>query len=300
MRLAISGASGLIGSKLVESLNQKGDTVVRLVRSRANGSPDQIFWNPSTKEIEAERLEGMEVFIHLAGKPLDEQRWTSQVKQEIYASRIEGTKFISETIGHLGVPPRLFISASATDYYAFSADPIGEEDGRPGQGFVSEMCQDWEHATDAAQKAGIRTVHIRIAAVLARVGHGILTELLPLFRKGLGPILGTGKQLMCFIARDDMVRAIQHIIDHNELCGPVNMSAPQPVSNAEFARILSHVVRRPRFLRVPGSILRLAMGEVADALLEGDANLRPKKLLASGFEFHWPDLESALRHELSI
>ena len=300
MRIVISGASGLIGSKLVESLNQKGDLVIRLVRDRTDKSPDRIFWNPSTREIEPERLEGTDVFIHLAGKPLDEQRWTPRVKEEIYTSRIEGTKFISETIAHLQIPPRLFISASATDYYAFSADPIGEEDGRPGRGFVSEMCQDWEHATDLAQKAGIRIVHIRIASVLAKDGHGILAELLPLFRKGLGPVVGTGKQLMCFIARDDMVRAIQHIIDHNELCGPVNVLAPQPVSNAEFASILSRVVHRPRFLRIPGPMLRLAMGEVADALLEGDANLRPKKLIASGFEFHWPDLESALRHELSI
>ncbi len=300
MRVAISGASGLIGSKLVESLNQKGDTVICLIRNRAEESPDRIFWDPSQKEIEAKRLDGTDVFVHLAGKPLDEERWTPRVKEEIYASRVGGTKFISATISHLRVPPRLFISASATDYYAFSADPIGEDDGKPGRGFVSEMCQDWEDASDSAQKAGIRTVCIRIASVLSKGGHGILAALLPLFRKGLGPVFGTGKQLMCFIARDDMVRAIQHIIDHNELCGPVNMSAPQPVSNTEFANILSRVVRRPRFLRVPGSILRFAKGEVADALLEGDANLRPKKLLGSGFEFNWPDLESALRHELSI
>ena len=300
MRIVISGASGLIGSKLVESLNQEGDAVSRLVRDRTNDSPDRIFWNPLTKEIERQRLEGTDVFIHLAGKALDEQRWTPRVKKEIYASRIDGTKFISETIGQLESPPHLVISASATDYYAFSADPTGEEDGRPGHGFVSEMCQDWEHATDPAQKAGIRVVHIRIASVLAKDGHGILTGLLPLFRKGLGPVLGNGKQFMCFIARDDIVRAIQHIIDHNELCGPVNMLAPQPVTNKEFASILSRLVHRPQFLHIPGPILRLAMGEIADALLEGDANLRPKKLIASGFQFRWPDLESALRHELSI
>ncbi|HYL11622.1 MAG TPA: TIGR01777 family oxidoreductase [Terriglobales bacterium] len=300
MIIAISGASGLIGSKLVESLNQKGDTVVRLVRDRTNKSTDRIFWNPSTKEIEADRLEGTDVVIHLAGKPLDEERWTTRVKAEIYASRIGGTKFISETMSRLRIPPRLLISASATDYYAFSAEPVGEEDGRPGRGFVSEMCQDWERATDPAQKAGIRTVHIRIPSVLSKDGHSILAGLLPLFRKGLGPVIGTGKQLMCFIARDDMVRAIQHIIEHDELCGPVNVLAPQPVTNADFASILSRVVHRPRFLRVPGPILRLVMGEVAEALLEGDASLRPRKLVASGFEFRWPDLESALRHELSI
>jgi len=255
---------------------------------------------PSAKDIEADRLEALDALVHLAGKPLDDERWTPKVKEAIYASRIEGTRLISETLARLHTPPRLLISASATDYYAFSATPVGEDDGKPGRGFVSEMCQAWERATDAAKKAGIRVVNIRIPSVLAKDGHSVLAALLPLYRMGLGPILGTGRQLMCFVARDDMVGAIEYIMVHEELYGPVNVSAPEPVTNAEFARTLSRVLQKPRFLRVPRPVLRLAMGEVADALLEGDANLRPVKLAASGFSFLFPDLESALRHELAI
>ena len=300
MRIAISGASGLIGSRLTEVLDQRGHSIFRLVRDKTAKSATAIFWDPSTKDIEADRLEALDVVIHLAGKALDEQRWTPKVKEAIYASRIDGTRLISETIARLHTPPGLLISASATDYYAFSATPVGEEDGKPGRGFVSEMCQVWEGATDAAKKAGIRVVNIRIPSVLAKGGHSLLAALLPLYRLGLGPILGTGKQLMCFVARDDMVRAIEFIMAHEQLSGPVNVLTPEPVTNAEFARTLSRVLQKPRFLRLPGPLLRLAMGEVADAIMEGDANLRPVKLAASGFVFLYPDLESALRHELSV
>ncbi len=300
MRVAISGASGLIGSKLAEVLTERGDTVWRLVRRKMESSPSTVFWDPSTKEIERDRLEALDAVIHLAGKPLDEERWTPKVKAAIVASRIEGTKFLSETLARLHAPPHVFITASATDYYAFSESPVGEDDGRPGRGFVSEMCQAWESATRAAEAAGIRVVHIRIPSVLAKEGHSVLAAFLPLFRKGLGPVLGTGKQLMCFVDRDDLVRAIEHIMAHEELCGPVNVMAPQPVTNSEFATTLSRVLHKPRFLRVPAPVLHLFMGEMADAVLEGDANLRPAKLAASGFKFLYPDLESAFRHELSI
>ncbi len=300
MRIAISGASGLIGSKLTAALSQKGNVIFRLVRNKTDKSPNGVFWDYSTKNIEAERLEALDAVIHLAGKPLDEERWKPKVKEAIYASRVEGTRLISETLARLHSPPPLLISASATDYYEFSTTPVGEDDGKPGRGFVSEMCQAWEGATGAAKKAGIRVVNIRIPSVLAKAGNSLLAALLPLFRIGLGPILGTGRQLMCFVARDDLVRAIEHIMAHEELIGPVNVLTPEPLTNAEFARTLSQVLHKPRFLRLPGPVLRLAMGEVADAILEGDANLRPVKLAASGFVFLYPDLKSALRHELSI
>jgi uncharacterized protein len=300
MRVAISGASGLIGSRLTQSLTRQGHLILRLVRNRAQRSIDTVLWNPLTKEIQADQLEGLDVLIHLAGKPLDGERWTPQVKEAIVASRVEGTRLLSETITRLKNPPRVFISASATDYYAFASEPIGEDDGKPGSGFVSEMCQAWERATEPAKCASSRLVQIRIPSVLAKDGHSILAAFLPLFRIGLGPILGSGRQLMCFIARDDLVRAVEHITTHEELCGPVNLVTPHPITNADFARALSRILHRPRFLRVPRPVLRIVMGDVADAILEGDANLRPKKLLASGFEFLYPDIETALRHELSV
>ena len=298
-RIAISGASGLIGSKLTLSLRERGDEVIALVRHRCKDHASEIFWDPQTGEIEAAKLKGLDAVIHLAGKPLDEQRWTPKVKAAIWASRVNGTALISRTLAGLETPPRLLITASATDFYAPSSLPTSEADGRPGTGFVSEMCQAWEAAAAPAAAAGIRIVHLRIPSVLAAEGHSVLAAFLPLFKRGLGPILGDGRQLMCFIARDDLVRAIEHIIEREDLVGPVNVLAPAPVTNAEFARTLAAVLGRRRFLRIPRGVLRVAMGEVANAIVEGDANLRPAKLSATGFRFLCPDITSALRHELA-
>ena len=296
-KIAISGASGLVGSKLTTWLQQQGDTVYRLARRRVPGS-STIYWNHETGEIEAGRLEGMDIVVHLAGKPLDGQRWTPAVKRAVYASRIEGTTLIAETLSHLKTPPRLLISASATDCYAESETPIGEAQGQPGKGFVAEMCRDWEAATAPAAQSGIRVVLIRIPSVLASKGHSMLAAFLPLFKRGLGPVLGSGKQLMCFVALDDMIRAIEHIMTCDQIVGPVNVLAPEPVTNKEFARVLGRILHRPVLLRIPGFILRLAMGEIAEAIVAGDSPLKPEKLQATGFHFDFPDIESAIRHEL--
>ena len=240
----------------------------------------------------------MDIVVHLAGKPLDGQRWTPAVKRAVYASRIEGTTLIAETLSHLKTPPRLLISASATDYYAESETPIGEAQGQPGKGFVAEMCRDWEAATAPAAQSGIRVVLIRIPSVLASKGHSMLAAFLPLFKRGLGPVLGSGKQLMCFVALDDMIRAIEHIMTCDQIVGPVNVLTPEPVTNKEFARVLGRILHRPVLLRIPGFILRLAMGEIAEAIVAGDSPLKPEKLQATGFHFDFPDTESAIRHEL--
>ncbi len=299
-RIAVSGASGLIGSRLVPALRRHGHHAFPLVRTRGGDGIDEVYWNPETEEIEATKLEGLDVVIHLAGKPLDGARWTPKIKEAIYASRVEGTALISRTLARLERRPRVLITASATDFYAASSSPTDEANGRPGAGFVSEMCRDWEVAAAPAREAGIRVVHIRIPSVLAAEGHSILAAFLPLFKAGLGPTLGNGKQLMSFIALDDMVRGIEYIIDREDLAGPVNVLAPKPVTNAQFARALAGVVGRPTFLKVPGWLLRLIMGEVADAVLEGDADLRPTKLTEAGFQFLYPDIASALRHELAL
>ena len=297
-QVLISGASGTIGSTLCSTLEARGHTIRRLVRQRANMRPDDIYWSVESKTIETERLEGVDVVVHLAGKPLDEKRWSPAEKTAIYRSRIDGTRLLSETVASLASRPRLFISASATDYYASNDAAVDETTGQPGAGFVSRMCQDWEEATAAAARAGIRVVNLRIPTVLSAEGHGILTTLLPLFRLGLGPVLGSGRQLMCFIARDDLARAVEHIMARDDIEGPVNVLAPETVTFRQFAKTVGELVHRPVFLRVPGLVLRLAMGEVADMVLEGDTRLVPRKLLSTGFRFEFPDLRSALRHEL--
>jgi uncharacterized protein (TIGR01777 family) len=227
----------------------------------------------------------MDVVIHLAGRPLDEQRWTQKVRDAVYASRVRGADLICRTLARLNARPRLLISASATDCYADSPAPIGEPEGRPGKGYVPEMCRDWEAATAPARDAGIRVVSIRIPSVPASVGHSILAAFLPLFRLGLGPVLGSGKQLMCFIARDDLIRAIEHIMACDQIVGPVNGLAPAPVTNEESARTLGRIPHRPAFLMVPAFILRLVMGEVAEAILGGR---------------HAPQTREAARKEISI
>ncbi len=297
-RIAISGASGLIGSRLSASLLQQGDTVHRLVRRKPPADSSDIYWNYEAGEIDADALEGVDVVVHLAGRPLDEGRWTPAIKAAVYASRVNGTSFVSETLARLKRPPRVLISASATDYYEDSDRPIGEEEGKPGRGYLPEMCRDWEAATEPARLAGIRVVPIRIPSVLAAHGHSVLAAVLPLFKRGLGFVLAAGQQKMCFIALDEIVRAIQHIVVYDELYGPVNVLAPEPVTNRDFARTLGRILQRPVLLRMPAFVLRLAMGEVAEAMLAGDSWLRPEKLLASGFRFDFPDLESAIRHEL--
>jgi uncharacterized protein (TIGR01777 family) len=298
-RIAVSGASGLVGSRLTASLCERGDAVCRLVRQRPEAGSSDVYWNHETAEIDAAALEGMDAVVHLAGKPLDGQRWTKAVKQAIYASRVEGTALISETLARLKAKPRLLVSASATDYYAASDTPIGETEGTPGRGFVSEMCRDWEAATEPARKAGIRVVLIRIPSVLASRGHSVLAAMLPVFERGLGFVLGSGNQRMCFVALDDLVRAIHHIAAIDELVGPVNVLAPEVVTNREFAKTLGRILHRPVLLRVPAFLLRWAMGEVAEAIVGGDSPLKPEKLLASGFRFDHPDVASAIRHELS-
>ena len=212
---------------------------------------------------------------------------------------MNGTTLLATTLASLEKPPRLLISASATDYYGFAAATVGEADGRPGTGFVSEMCRAWEQATEPARVAGIRVVTIRIPSVLGGRGHALDAALLPLCRRGLGPVFGSGQQLVCYISCDDLVRAVEHIMADEDLSGPVNVVAPSPVTFKTLVRTLSAILGRRTYLRIPGIVLRLLMGEVAGELLEGDANLRPQRLEASGFRFLYPDVESALRHELA-
>lgn len=293
MRIAISGASGLIGTALTALLTTGGHEVISLSRSR---KPNTAYWNPETDEIDAEALEGLDAVIHLAGESIS-GRWTETKKRQIMESRVKGTGLLARTLASLKTPPKVFVSASAVGFYGNRKDLPTTELTEPGDGFLAEVCQAWEAAAAPAQDAGIRTVHPRIGVVIAAQG-GALKPLVPVFQMGLGGPVGNGKQYMSWIALDDVIAALLHIVKTPDLSGPVNLTAPSPVTNAEFSKVLGKVLHRPSFLPLPSFAVKTAMGEMGEQLLLNGARVTPDKLLRSGFEFHFPTLEEALRFEL--
>ncbi|MDX1548791.1 MAG: TIGR01777 family oxidoreductase [Rhodothermales bacterium] len=295
LRIAVSGASGLIGSALVPFLTTGGHDVLRLVRTRTDAE-DAIYWNPETGEIEAEKLEGLGAIIHLAGEPVYALRWTEAKKRRILRSRAEGTRLLAETLARLKHPPRALLSASAIGYYGDRGDVVLEEEARPGTGFLADVCRAWEAAALPAAGAGIRTAQLRIGIVLSPRG-GPLGLLLPWFRLGLGGRVGSGAQYLSWIALDDVLGALYHLL-WTDLDGPVNLTAPAPVPMRDFTRTLAHVLRRPAAVRVPAAAARAAAGEIADAVLLASTRAIPARLQQSGYSFLFEDLGAALRHQL--
>src|SRR5215217_6967321 len=295
-RIAISGASGMVGSQLVPFLRAGGHDVTRLVRRRPSAA-DEIAWDPATNWIDAASLEGMDAVIHLAGVSIAGGRWTRARKAAILNSRLQGTSLLAETLARLQRPPRVLISASGIGYYGDAGNASLTEESPPGAGFLADVCRAWEEATAPAAASGIRVVLPRFGVVLA--GHGgLLARLVPLFRFGLGGPLGSGKQYMSWIALDDLLGVLLQAIADDRLVGPVNAVAPHPVTNRAFAATLGSVLGRPAFLPAPAPALRLAAGELADELLLASQLARPARLEEVGFSFAFPGLEDALRHEL--
>ena len=282
-------------------LTTGGHDVVRLVRSRRPATiPDgttSVYWNPATGEIDRDGLQGVDTVIHLAGEGIAEGRWSVARKERILQSRVQGTKLLAETLTQLPKPPQVFFSASAIGYYPPSGDTPLTEEHPPGQGFLSEVCRQWESATVPARKAGIRTVLGRIGVVLTPAG-GALAAQLPLFRLGIAGRLSQGTQYVPWITLDDLVGAIHHCVMEPTMEGPVNLTAPEPVTNQEFTKTLGRVLWRPTLLPAPAFGLRLALGEMADALLLASLRVVPKRLEASQFPFDYPRLEPGLRHVL--
>src|SRR5215211_2038269 len=295
MNVLISGATGLIGSALIPELEAGAHRVTRLTRSP--GSDEDVGWNPDTGEIDASQLEGHDAVVHLAGESIAEGRWTPRKKARILDSRRRGTRLLAETLAELPTPPKVMVSASAVGYYGDRGNELLREDSRPGSDFLAEVCQAWEAAADPARQAGIRVVHPRFGIVLSPKG-GALGRTLPIFKLGGGGRIGSGRQWWSWVALDDVVGAILHALEGDSVEGPVNVGSSNPLTNSEYTRVLGKVLNRPTIFPLPAPAARLALGEVADALLLASQRMQPARLKETGYEFRYPQLEGALRHLL--
>jgi len=289
-RIAISGASGLIGSALVASFESRRDDVTRLVR-RLPQSSNELQWDP-LREILPQILSGFDAVIHLSGENIA-GRWTEAKKRRIRDSRIVSTQNLSQALASAEKRPRVFICASAIGYYGNRGDEILTEDSRSGSGFLAEVSREWESVTAPAADAGIRTVNLRTGIVLSRDGGALKQMLLP-FRLGLGGRVGNGRQWWSWIHIDDFLAAVRQIADNLSLNGPVNMTAPNPVTSADFTKTLAKTLKRPAVLPLPAFAAKLAFGEFAEEGLLASARVEPKKLLESGFKFRYSELARAL------
>ena len=297
MKVLLSGSSGLVGSALVPSLASGGHQVVRLVRSQPRAEASEVRWDPETGDIDAAGLKGLDAAVHLAGESIAAGRWTAAKKARILESRVKGTRLVAETLAGLEQRPKVLVSASAVGYYGDRGEETLREESASGSAFLSEVCRQWEAATERAAAAGIRVVNLRFGVMLSSAG-GALPRLLTPFRLGVGGTLGSGKQFMSWIALDDVIGAILHALTTEALRGPVNAVAPQPVTNREFTKTLGRVLGRPTLFPMPACAARLAFGQMADELLLASQRVEPVKLLASGYQFRFPEIEGALRHLL--
>jgi uncharacterized protein len=294
MDVLISGATGLIGSALIPELEAKGHTVRRLTRTpRSEGD---IRWDLDAGTIEGD-LSGTEAVVHLAGESIAEGRWTEEKKRRIFESRRKGTRLLAEMIVALSEPPSVMVSVSAIGYYGDRGNELLTEESESGDLFLSEVCRKWEAAAEPAREAGIRVVHPRFGIVLSTEG-GALGATLPIFKLGGGGKIGSGRQYWSWVAFDDVIGAILHSIENEALSGPVNVVAPDPPTNAEYTKVLGHVLGRPTFFAVPAAAARVALGGMADELLLASARVEPVRLQETGYSFRRPDLEETLKYLL--
>ena len=297
MRIAVSGSHGMIGSALVDALAGAGHHPSRLVRSAPSG-PDEIAWDPVAGSIDARLLEGIDAVVHLAGRHIGRPWWTAGYMATIKDSRVRGTYLLAEALAKLDRKPSVLVSGSGIHYYGDRGDEVLTEESGPGEGFLAEVVKGWELATNPASEAGIRVVNIRSAVVVSPSGGALAPMMIPL-RLGLGGKLGSGSQYWSWIALDDHLAAVQHILATEGLSGPVNLASPQPVRNAEFVATVGKVLRRPTMLPVPAFALKMALGpEMANQMALFSQRVVPRKLEESGFKFAYPDLEGAFRHVL--
>jgi uncharacterized protein len=296
MKVAITGASGLVGSALIPVLKSMGAQITRMVRAKPKAG--ELEWHPNQDEVSAGLLEGFTTFINLAGENIAGGRWTDDQKRKIHDSRIHGTHLLSEAIARLSQKPLVFICASATGIYGDRDDETLDEQSDSGGGFLAGVCREWEKATEPASKAGVRVVHLRFGPILAREG-GMLAKLLTPFKMGMGGKVGSGRQYISWIAIEDAIQAIKLAIEDVSIHGALNIVSPNPVTNEEFTKTLGHVLNRPTALAMPAFAARLAFGEMADEMLLASQKVLPKKLIKAGFVFKYPELEPTLKHLLA-
>jgi uncharacterized protein (TIGR01777 family) len=294
MRVAISGSHGLVGTALAHELRTGSHEVLRLVRPGADSGPGSIRWDPVTGELDRSAADGLDAVVHLAGANIGDKRWTAERKRELVESRVGPTAALATSLAGLDRPPRVLVSGSAVGYYGSRGDEVLTETSAPGDDFLARLCREWEADTAPAADAGIRVVTIRSGVVLTPKG-GALARQLPFFRVGLGGRLGPGTQYLSWIAIDDHVRAVSWLLDH-DVSGPVNLTAPTPVTNADFTKALGAVLHRPTLLPTPGFGPKLMFGsELIDTMVYASQRALPQVLDDGGFTFEHPDIEGALR-----
>ena len=295
-RTLISGSTGLIGRALVDRLESSSHEVVRLIRPTSRSGVTGLTWDPAQGLLDPQELEGFDAIIHLAGENIANRRWSEEQKQRIRDSRVVGTSLLANALACLNSPPSVFACASAGGYYGDRGGEILTDSATPGTDFLAQATREWEEATAPASEAGIRVVNMRISVVLTAAG-GMLKRILPIFKLGLGGRLGSGSQYMSWITRKDLIDAFVWVMENDELSGGVNISSPNPVTNAEFTRALGREVGRPAVFSVPRFALKVAQGDLSDVVLSS-LRMAPERLDESGFEFVHPEIEGALRWAL--
>jgi uncharacterized protein len=300
MLVAVTGASGLIGTALTRRLREAGHQVLRLTRWEPT-EPDQVRWDPGAGRLDPDDLAKADAVVHLAAANIgDKLRWTARTKRQLLETRVEGTGLVARTMAELaGEPggPRVLVCASGAHYYGDRGDEVLTEASSGGRGFLADLVRQWEQAADPARAAGLRVVHLRTGPVQDAAGAGLPKQAL-MFRLGVGGRFGSGRQWLSWVALDDITGAYLHALTHDDLAGPVNAVAPNPVTNAEFTATLARVLRRPAILHVPEFAPRLVLGEFADEMLFTSMRIHPVRLLEAGYRFRFPELEPALRHTL--
>jgi uncharacterized protein len=298
MKILVTGSSGLVGSQLVPALRTLGHDVVRLVRDKAQWGEGAALWDPAAGQIDPAALQGCHAAVNLAGESIAAGRWSEKRKRAIRQSRVDSTRTIATALATLEPKRRVLVNASAIGFYGSRAAEVLDETSATGSGdFLSGVCRDWESATEPAAAAGVRVVLVRFGVILSRQG-GALAKMLTPFKLGLGGKVGRGDQYMSWIAIDDVVGAIIHCLNTDSLSGPVNVVAPQPVTNLEFTRTLGRVLSRPTIFPMPAFAARAAFGQMGQELLLSGQRVEPARLLAAGYAFKFPQLEPALRHVL--
>lgn len=292
MRIVIAGSSGLIGTALVDRLRNDGHEVIRLVR-RTPGGPDELRWSPGGDGLDPAALTDADVAINLAGAGVGDKRWTEDYKRRIRTSRVDSTVTLSRAAAVAANGPQVLLNASAIGYYGDRGDEVLDENSPAGDGFLPDVCRAWESATQAAEDAGVRVCHLRSGLVLSGNG-GLLGRMVPLFKAGIGGKLGDGRQYMSWISLADEISAIRFLMTADHVSGAVNLTGPEPVTNAEFTRVLGRVLRRPTLLPAPKAAIRLALGQFSEDVLSS-ARVRPAALIDAGFRHEHADVAAAVR-----